>query len=115
MSSTPITDVAATELSGLVALGFTENQAMTLIVAATIRESNASKKPAATAINSSNTFVTPPAPRKLVALIDTDGDRWTPDPARAGNWVCHAARYMGSESRQGIEEATAGPVTEVWE
>jgi len=96
VSTTPIADTAAAELSGLVALGFSDSQAKTIIVARTMEAANLSKQ------------IVPPAGPKLVALIDDDGDRHDLTPA--GDF--HSPEY-GTHSREWLEQFW-GPVKEVF-
>lgn len=104
--STPtLSETIGAELGGLIALGFSENQAKTIIVSAAITSANESKKivPAPSA----------PAP-KLVKLFDADGDPWEPIAnSDLFSYKGTDGRILADRTRQQIED-NYGPVKEVW-
>ncbi|WIC89480.1 hypothetical protein SEA_BAJUNIPER_57 [Microbacterium phage BAjuniper] len=83
------------ELSGLLALGFSDHQARTIIVSAAILASNESKR------------IQPAKAPKVVALIDVDGDQH--DLKEDGRWYNPS---FGYHDRDWIERHW-GPVREV--
>lgn len=104
--STPtLSETIGAELGGLIALGFSENQAKTIIVSAAITSANESKKivPAPSA----------PAP-KLVKLFDSDGDPWEPIAnSDLFSYKGTDGSILPDRTRQQIED-NYGPVKEVW-
>ena len=101
MSTTPIADQITAELAALKDAGFTDNQAKTIIVARTMESANISEQ------------IAPPESRKLIALIDVDGDKWVRDAPGVEAWVCPDANLLVPRSREYLEHLY-GPLTEVF-
>ena len=99
MTTTPIDadtlhEAVDKELSGLLALGFTEHQARTMIVSALILASNRSKSQA-------------PAPAEPIVLQPTglrdgDGDLWVLIDGEDDLWHCPASEFLRHDTRAGL-------------
>lgn len=110
MTTTPIDadnlhEAVGKELSGLLALGFTEHQARTMIVSALILASNRSKAQAPAPAE--------PAVPTYTNLRDSDGDYWVRVEGEDDLWHCPAEDHIRAGSREDVDRRF-GPLTEVY-